>query len=401
MANKLLVIANPFPPSGPIGWSVRARKWCQYLPRHGWEPTVLTGPFHYQVKCPPLDSVQVVGKASDALSRPIPRWAFLQRLQKYAVPDPYVLRWLPLAVANGRSLIRQKNFDAILSSSPVNTCHLVALALHRQTMKPWIADFRDPWVGNSRVTRPAWAEWLNERQEAMVVRRSTVVTCAAAAHLEQLRQGYPECAGKLVFLPNGFDPTDFLEVEPICPSDAAFNLLHAGHISGWRRALLSPLFEALTKLPTDIRMWFIGETKSAEVEDQIRRFRLEARVTATTGLPHKEAMGWCRGADLLILIEGAPYSIPGKLYEYLAAGRPILHVGPESCAAGKQLAEWRVGRSAQSVEEIISAILQARRDNSSGSSFYPIELGRYSRQQLTAELAGHLNQVIRRELDAP
>jgi hypothetical protein len=53
------------------------------------------------------------------------------------------------------------------------------------------------------------------------------------------------------------------------------------------------------------------------------------------------------------------------------------------------------------VEEIISAILQARRDNSSGSSFYPIELGRYSRQQLTAELAGHLNQVIRRELDAP
>jgi len=283
MANKLLVIANPFPPSGPIGWSVRARKWCQYLPRHGWEPTVLTGPFHYQVKCPPLDSVQVVGKASDALSRPIPRWAFLQRLQKYTVPDPYVLRWLPLAVANGRSLIRQKNFDAILSSSPVNTCHLVALALHRQTMKPWIADFRDPWVGNSRVTRPAWAEWLNERQEAMVIRRSTVVTCAAAAHLEQLRQGYPECAGKLVFLPNGFDPTDFLEVEPICPSDAAFNLLHAGHISGWRRALLSPLFEALTKLPTDIRMWFIGETKSAEVEDQIRRFRLEARVPA----PHK------------------------------------------------------------------------------------------------------------------
>jgi len=57
---------------------------------------------HYQVKCPPLDSVQVVGKASDALSRPIPRWAFLQRLQKIYCPDPYVLRWLPLAVANGR-----------------------------------------------------------------------------------------------------------------------------------------------------------------------------------------------------------------------------------------------------------------------------------------------------------
>jgi len=110
---------------------------------------------------------------------------------------------------------------------------------------------------------------LNERQEAMVIRRSTVVTCAAALISNSCAKDIQNALAKLVFLPNGFDPTDFLEVEPICPSDAAFNLLHAGHISGWRRALLSPLFEALTKLPTDIRMWFIGETKSAEVEDQI------------------------------------------------------------------------------------------------------------------------------------
>ena len=217
MPHRLLVIANPFHLLAP--WlEYRVRKWCQYLPRHGWEPTVLTGPFHYQNKCPPLDTIQVVGKASDALSRPILRWAFLRQcLQKFFVPDPYVLRWLPLALANGRSLIQQKDFAAILSSSPVHTCHLVALALHRQTMKPWIADFRDPWVGNSPVTRPAWAESLNERQEAMVVRQSTMITCATAAHLEQLRRRYPECADKLVFLPNGFDPTDFLEVEPIRP----------------------------------------------------------------------------------------------------------------------------------------------------------------------------------------
>ena len=112
-------------------------------------------------------------------------------------------------------------------------------------------------------------------------------------------------------------------------------------------------------------------------------------------------MGWCRGADLLILIQGAPYSVPGKLYEYLAAGRPILHIGPESCATGKLLAEWGVGRTAQSVEEIISAILQARRDNSNGSSLYRMDLGRYSRQQLTAELAGHLDQLTRSKFDSP
>jgi hypothetical protein len=113
MAHRLLVIANPFPPSGPIGWSIRVRKWCQYLPHHGWEPTVLTGPFHYQTKSQPLDGVGVVGRAAGALSRPIPRWAFLQYLQKFAVPDPYVLRWLPLAVVHGRRIVQEKDFHAM------------------------------------------------------------------------------------------------------------------------------------------------------------------------------------------------------------------------------------------------------------------------------------------------
>jgi glycosyltransferase involved in cell wall biosynthesis len=362
---------------------------------------VLTGPFHYQTKSQPLDGVGVVGRAAGALSRPIPRWAFLQYLQKFAVPDPYVLRWLPLAVVHGRRIVQEKDFDAILSSSPVHTCHLVALALRRQTKKPWIADFRDPWVGNSGpLPRPAWADSLNERLEAMVVRRSTVITCASSAHLEQLRRRYPDCADKLVFLPNGFDPHDFLEVAPIRPADPVFNLIHAGHISRARRGLLSPLFEALTKLPTDICLQLIG-AKGAEVDDLIRHFGLDVRVTTTTELPHKVALGWCRGADLLILIQGALSSIPGKLYEYVAAGRPILHIGPESCAVGKLLAEWGVGRTAQSVEEIISAILQARRDNSNGSSLYRMDLGRYSRQQLTAELAGHLDQLTRSKFDSP
>lgn len=239
---------------------------------------------------------------------------------------------------------------------------------------------------------------LNERLEALVVGRSTLITSTSPAHLEQLRQRYPECAEKLVFLPNGYDPRDFLQVEPIRPANPVFNLIHTGHISGMRTSLLSPLFEALTKLPIDIRLRLIG-AKCAEVDEVIRHFGLDVRVTATAGLPHKVALGWCRGADLLILIQGAPCSIPGKLYEYVAAGRPILHIGPKSCPTGKLLAEWKVGCSAQSAEEIISAILQARHNNSNASSSYGMDLGRYSRQQLTAELAGHLDQLTRRQFD--
>src|SRR5215813_9167334 len=128
MAHKLLIVANPFPPSGPMGWSMRVRKWCHYMRDYGWDPTVLTGPFHYGATCAPLNGVKVVGRVRPSLSQPVaaPKaWKIYAR--KFLVPDPYVVRWLPLAFMQSRNLSREDSFDAILSTGPVHTCHLVAL----------------------------------------------------------------------------------------------------------------------------------------------------------------------------------------------------------------------------------------------------------------------------------
>jgi hypothetical protein len=309
-------------------------------------------------------------------------------VQAIFVPDPYIVRWLPKALLQGRALIREVAFDAILSSSPVDTCHLIALDLSRRLKKPWIVDFRDPWVRNPFVAlRPAWADSLNQRLEARVVRAATLITCTSPVHLDALQRRYPDCTDKFKLLLNGFDPHDLVDIEPIRPSQPAFSLVHTGTFYGLRTPLL--LFEALTRLPADIHLELVGGS-CKEVNTLIQHYRLAERVRATPVQPHKVALGWCLGADLQILIPGSHYAIPGKLYEYAATGRPILHIGPDNSAAAQLLAQWGIGCSAETVLDLIAAILRARREANSGLTPPRIDLTRYSRPHLTGELVRHL-----------
>lgn len=137
---------------------MRARKWCQYLRHNDWEPVLLTGPFHNDTRCLPVEGVRVVGRAADGPSRPVPPWKiWRQCVQGFLVPDPYVVRWLPWGIRQGQAILQQETFDAIVSTSPLDTCHLIGLNLMRRFKKPWIADFRDPWVNNpSAPPRPVW-----------------------------------------------------------------------------------------------------------------------------------------------------------------------------------------------------------------------------------------------------
>jgi len=362
---------------------------------YGWQPTVLTGPFHYGATCAPLDGVKVVGRVRPSLSQPIaaPK-AWKTYARKLLVPDPYVARWLPLALMQSRNLIREDRFDAILSTGPVHTCHLIALTLSRHLRKPWVVDFRDPWVDNPGAPpRPPWIDSLNRRLEARVVRSGTLVTSTSPVHLEEMRKRYPDCADRLVFLPNGFDPHDLEGAKPIRFSQSIFNLVHAGNVYGSRTALLERLLEAFIQLPADIHLQLLG-AKCEEVDDLVERYQLAERVKVTLPQPHEVALGCCLGADMLVLIQGGRFAIPGKVYEYAATGRPILHIGPNSSSPGQVIAQWKIGRSVERVEDIVAVILKSRDEIRNSFSLSPVDLSRYSRQHLTAELVGHLNRLI-------
>jgi len=356
--HHVLIVANPFRRADSSGAPRQVERWVRHLPEFGWKTTVLSSPFP-----PPAET-----------RSPAVRGVF--------VPDSYVVRWLPRALRDGARLAREQRFDAILSTSPLDTCHLVAHGLRRRVDAPWLVDFRDPWIGNPFAPpRPAWAERLNRALERRVVPRADLVTCVSDLHRSELCARYPGITVEL--LPNGYDPGDLERIEPMPSPPGTVTLVHSGSFYGVRTPHL--LLEALRLLGDDVRLLLLGGS-TPDVEAMVEREGLAARVIATKPLPHREALAYCKGADVLVVVPGADGALPGKLFEYAAMGRPILNVGPSSSATGKLIAEWGIGASAETPEEIAHAVRTLE-------PVQPPDLSAYDRRTLTGRLAGLLERM--------
>jgi hypothetical protein len=353
----VLFIANPLRRADSSGAPRQPERWCEHLPEFGWEPLVLT-----------------------AETPPPPR-ARPQAVRAFFVPDSYVVRWLPGALLEGRKILRSRRVDAVLSTSPLDTCHLVALGLRRTTKARWLADFRDPWIGNPFAPpRPRWADALNRRLEREVVNRADLVTCVSEHQRRELRARHPGLDVELV--ENGFDPADLEGIEPHRNGDG-LTLVHTGSFYGVRTPEL--LLDALEHLPEDARLVLVGGSTDS-VDRMIERRRLNGRAVATEPVPHREALAHGLGADVLVVVPGDEDALPGKLYEYAALGKPVLHVGPETSATGQRIAEWGIGRSAQTPEEIAAVAREL------GPVERP-ELAAYDRRAITERLAGLLDRL--------
>jgi glycosyltransferase involved in cell wall biosynthesis len=356
---QVLLIANPLRRADDSGAPRQPERWRDYLPDFGWEPAVLTA------------------------EQPPPTRTRHEVVRGFFVPDSYVVRWLPKALLDGRKLLRERRFDAILSTSPLDTCHLVALALRRSAELPWQADFRDLWIGNPFAPpRPRWADALNRRLERRVVRTADLVTCVSEQHRAELTERYPGV--QLEVLENGYDPADLEGLEPIRNGAGELTLVHTGSFYGLRTPEI--LLDALQHLPAEFCLYLVGgstETVDRMVEDR----RLNGRVVTTKPVPHREALAHGLGADVLVIVPGDEAALPGKLYEYAAMGKPVLHVGPAESATGRRVAEWGIGRSAETPEEIAAAV----------QALKPVEkpagLAAYDRRAITAQLAGLLDRL--------
>lgn len=363
--SRLLVVSWAHPPVPSVG----GHRWlamAKYLRRAGHEVDVLTTAAHGAL---PDDVELGVHRAPDLIANERLR-ALLRRpaiaepgapspvdtpppalLMKLLVPDPYVVSWLPAAAALARRLHRRRRYDCVVTTSAYESAHLVALALGRRR-PAWVADFRDGWT--FEPWKPEWPTAAQRRLEHALERR--VVTGAERVVVVEKPVAADFAARYGVdasYIPNGWDPDLDAEVDgataPGLDRDRV-NLVHTGKLSGdWGRSP-AVLLDALALLARErpeqadrLRLVLAGRLDRAE-QEMIAERDLGALVRHVGHVTRAESMALQRAADVLVLITSPDLSweLPGKLFEYLGARRPVLALAAANEAA-RVVAETNAG----------------------------------------------------------
>ena len=369
---QLLLITYYWPPSGGAGVQ-RCLQFARHLPAWGIQPTVLTvdpARAAYPVRddsllaaVPPelpvvrtatTEPFGVYQRVSGTETIPyggfanVSRTSRKQQLFKFLrgnlfIPDPR-RGWNRHAIAAATRLLATGEFAGFLTSSPPHSTQLIGLELKKRVPHlRWLADLRDPWTDiyyyhEFRHLPPA--RWLDARYERRVVAGcDRLITTSAHTGALLLSKAPDAPADKLRVIPNGYDEADFAGRISRPPTDA-LRLLHAGTITEAYR-LEAGFLPALAAVRARFggvpwRLRFVGKV-SAALLAQVQAAGLGDILEVQAYVPHHESVGELLAASALLLaIPDVPHNagvLPGKLFEYLAARKPIVSVGPPDSEA--------------------------------------------------------------------
>jgi glycosyltransferase involved in cell wall biosynthesis len=429
---KVLIITYYWPPSGGAGVQ-RWLKFVKYLREFGWEPIVYTPE---NPEPPDFDEslVKDIPENLTVIKRPV--WepynvykyltgqkkgkrithGFLKEegkeslLEKFSVwvrgnffiPDARRF-WIKPSVRFLVAYLRSNPVDAIVSTGPPHSMHLIALGVKKKLAIPWLADFRDPWTEIDffyKLRLSGFAENKHRRLEKSVLTTADTVVTVSDQWADDLnRLG----ATNTRIITNGYDPDDFAFL-PV-PEDEGFVLTHIGSLNADRNPaalweVISGLCSENKQFNANLKLRFIGRNdvalkKSLEVNDLIYRTEF------IEYMPHEEVLRLAaRSSALLLLLNNTPNKmgiIPGKTFEYLALRMPILCIGPTDGASARIIEAINAGtvcdfQDKSSIREAILFLFEHWLDVDHHYSETNIEA--YSRKKLTGNLVELLNLIL-------
>jgi glycosyltransferase involved in cell wall biosynthesis len=270
-----------------------------------------------------------------------PVLSFLKHVKNtLMIPDESIL-WYGAASRLGKKIVKEYGISIIFSTSGPNTCHLVARSVKRKTGIPWIVDFRDPWTQNMHRSGIPWRDALEEKMEKSVMEESDGITTVTRGFADNFLLKYKAEIKHMEVIYNGFDPADYQNIQADENLDGLFVLLYTGIFYKERnpRLLLTCIRELIDEgkvNPAHILLRFAGVFDYPGYTENwncVNQLDLKDVVEVMGNLPHHKALTAMKNADVLMLIgDTAPGSgvyIPGKLYEYMAIGRPIFALSLE------------------------------------------------------------------------
>jgi glycosyltransferase involved in cell wall biosynthesis len=424
---RLLLIAFYFPPAGGGGVQ-RTLKFCRHLPEFGVDVDVLapSDPKWFAVDEPLLAEIpaattvhrtRFLGPRSsfrgDALrdAHGLRRAAVQARYayERALIPDK-AAPWAATAVPAAVRIVRNRRIDAVMTTSPPASVHLIGAAVAAATRRPWVADLRDSWLAHPHRrydSRGVRAKRTVERRMARTVtRRASALVAVTGAIAAELGELDPGAAGKTHVIGHGVDLSDFagLRYEPAGP----FTIVHTGAFFGQRtpRPFLTAVRDLLARRPDlrgQVRVRFVGDLRASD-RAWAQGLGIDGAWEETGFLPFRRAVAEQRSADALLLL--IPYAdgrgdtvVSGKVYEYLAARRPVLAAVPtggaaaalvRSAGAGDVVASDDIAAQSRALE----ALVDRRRNGGLPDVELPAGLSEsMSRRARAGELAAVLHEV--------
>lgn len=435
MARRVLIVAYQFPPVGGAGVQ-RITKLAKYLPDFGWEPTVLT------VSNPsvPLFDAHLTNEVSDVDVRRAKTFepgyqtkqavsasvngqsggikAAIKRGVRAAAnmilqPDPQIL-WYPHALKQGRRILKEDGFDAIVATGPPFSSFLLARKLGLEFNLPYLLDFRDEWDISNSV-------WENKRQgtlslalqqklQARVLRDASGVVATTMASSETLSQRCEQAGSsainRVVF--NGFDAQDMRRdrVAGQTTDNKRFRLSYVGTL--WNLTSIQPLVDAVLSLEKTepgsvehLELVFAGR-RTAEQDACLDRLESTSVNLVRHGyLDHGEAVRLMESSDALCLtLSDLPHArrvIPAKMFEYMAVKKRIVGIMPQG-DAWELLADYpgallKVPGDVFGIRDSLQTELDYFHEFGRQEFDY-VNLQQFSRHALTGDFAGVLNEIV-------
>ncbi|MBU6995348.1 glycosyltransferase [Ferrovum myxofaciens] len=404
---RILMVAYHFPPLAGSSGIQRTLRFMKYLPEFGWEPMVLTvHPRAYERTSPdllpevPEGTVVVRAPAFDTARH----FSIAGRYPGFlARPDRWV-SWLPGATLAGVSMIRRYRPDAIWSTYPIATAHLIGAALHKYSGLPWVADFRDPMAQDGYPADPhVWQSF--KKIEESATREATLCTFTTPGTARLYSGRYPQAANRFKVIENGYDEETFagLNSGGTALNHGKITLLHSGIVYPSERdptqflQAIRTLIDAGHVSADQLRVRFRASMHEDLLRALTNRFGLSECIELLPPISYKEALDEMLRADVLLVMQASNCNdqIPAKLYEYLRAGRPILALTDSVGDTASALRAVGISAIAQldQADAIANALNRVIMEPFAGTLARPDTVAKCSRRNRTGELAVMLDQI--------
>ena len=377
---KVLIIAYVFPPIAYAG-THRTIRLSKYLSKLGYELHVLTIKIQKDLD----NDMNLLDKIKEKVyinrTETIDVWRFYNKFKKRFIkskfgrvtdriisfvieilsqPDHMNL-WIPFAVNTGARVIKRHHIKLIYTSSPPHSQLISGYLLKKMTGVPWIADLRDPIQFN--IASANWnrlEKTTNLLLEKLTLRNADAIITNTKSALNELRGKYQK--NNIFHISNSFDEDDFRK-----PIDkySKFTISHVGTIFRFRNT--EPLFQAVSTLADEdvinsasFVLKFVGFNDNV-LTKTIARYNLQSYIEIVSMVEHAKAIEIMEKSHMLLLIKGFNKNglgqVPGKLYEYIGSGNPIMYIGPEESEASEIINNiengYAVGNDVRKIKDAI------------------------------------------------